>query len=219
MRHAHVGAMVASRAARASALALWLGAAYVVLAALVSAGLTRSADTWVILGLGSGRSAALIPVMQAASWLMGNGAIPLALLVALVLRLRGGSRHAWLYSAACLSGWALNILLKELTRHDRPRGISPTLTDAGFYSFPSGHTMLAVLVLGLGAVLLARTVHGRAARRAIIGLGAAITMLVGLSRIYLGAHWPSDVLGALVAGACWAATSMAVEQRWRTAPA
>jgi undecaprenyl-diphosphatase len=211
--------MVASRAARASALALRLGAAYVVLAALVSAGLTRSADTWVILSLGSGRSAALIPVMQAASWLMGNGAIPLAVLVALVLRLRGGSRLAWLYSAACLSGWALNILLKELTRRDRPRGISPILTDAGFYSFPSGHTMLAVLVLGLGAVLLARTVHGRAARRTIIGLGAAITMLVGLSRIYLGAHWPSDVLGALVAGACWAATSMAVEQRWRTAPA
>ncbi len=177
-------------------------------------------DTRVILRLGAGQSAAVIPVMQASSWLAaGPAAIPLALLLAFVLRRRGGALFAWLYIAACLSGWALNILLKELTHRVRPAGISPLLTDAGFYSFPSGHSMLALLVFGFGALLLARTVHRGAVRVAIIGLGATITVLVGLSRIYLGAHWPSDVLGAFLAGAFWAATCIVAARRWRIAPA
>jgi undecaprenyl-diphosphatase len=197
--------------------ALSLGAVFALLTVAVTSGLTRSMDTWIILGLRAGQSATLIPVMQASSWLAsGTVAIPLALLLALVLAHRGGSHLAWLYTAACLSGWAMNILLKELTHRARPVGISPVLTDAGFYSFPSGHTMLAVLVFGLGALLLARTFRRRTVRAAIIGLSATIMALVGLSRIYLGAHWPSDVLGALVAGACWAATCVVATQRWRT---
>jgi undecaprenyl-diphosphatase len=201
---------------RVAAVALSLGALFALLTAAATSGLTLSADTWLILRLGAGRSATPIRVMLAATWVAsGIVAIPLALLLTMLLRHRGGSRLAWLYAAACLSGWALNILLKELTHRARPVGIIPVLTDAGFYSFPSGHAMMAALVFGFGALLLARTVDRSAIRMAIIGLGAAITMLVSLSRIYLGAHWPSDVLAALIAGAGWAATCTLVEQRWR----
>ena len=192
---------------RALVAALSLGASFAILTAVVNSGVTLGVDTRIILGMGAGRSPALIPVMRAASWVAsGAGAIPLALLLAFVLARRGGRRLAWLYAATCLSGWALNILLKEMMQRVRPHGISSKLTDAGFYSFPSGHAMLALLVFGFGSYLLAQTVHHGGARRAIVAIGVIITLLVGLSRIYLGAHWPTDVLGALLAGGCWAAT-------------
>jgi membrane-associated phospholipid phosphatase len=179
-----------------------------------------SVDTRVILALGAGRSVKLIPVMAAASWLAsGMGAIPVAVLLAFVLYRRDGPRTAWMYVGTCLGGWALNLLLKELTHRTRPRGISPRLTAAGFYSFPSGHAMLAVLVFGFGGLLLVRTVHRMDARCGIIGVAATITLLASVSRIYLGAHWPTDVLGGLVAGACWAATCVVAARRWSSTPA
>ncbi|MFI5214606.1 MAG: phosphatase PAP2 family protein, partial [Gemmatimonadales bacterium] len=107
----------------------------------------------------------------------------------------------------------------EMTRRVRPDGISAKLTAAGFYSFPSGHAMLALLVFGFGSLLLARTIRRRDIRLATIGVGAIITLLVGLSRVYLGAHWPSDVLGAFVAGACWAAACGLAARRWVAAGA
>ncbi|MFI5208375.1 MAG: phosphatase PAP2 family protein [Gemmatimonadales bacterium] len=171
---------------RALVAALSLGAIYAVLTAAVTSGLTRGVDTWVILGIGAGQSPAMIPVMQAASWVAAGAAIPLALLITLALLQRGARRLAGLYAATCLSGWALNILLKEMTRRVRPDGISAKLTAAGFYSFPSGHAMLALLVFGFGSLLLARTIRRRDIRLATIGVGAIITLLVGLSRVYLG---------------------------------
>jgi undecaprenyl-diphosphatase len=205
---------------RALVAALSLGAAFALLTAAATTGLTLSVDRRVILALGAGQSVRLIPVMAAASWLAsGMAAIPLALLLALLLYRRNGRRTAWLYVGTCLGGWALNLLLKDLTRRPRPRGISPRLTAAGFYSFPSGHAMLALLVFGFGALLLVRTVHRMDARCGIIGVAATITLLVSVSRIYLGAHWPTDVLGGLVAGACWAATCVVAARRWGAAPA
>jgi undecaprenyl-diphosphatase len=200
--------------------ALSLGAAFALLTLAATSGRSDSLDTQVILALGSGRSLKVVPIMAAASWLAsGAVAIPFAVVLALVLGRRNGRRTGWLYAMTCLSGWALNILLKELTGRPRPLGISPKLTAAGFYSFPSGHAMLAVLVFGFGALLLVRTVRRTGARRAIIGVAATITLLVGVSRIYLGAHWPSDVLGGLLAGACWAATCVVAARRWGPAPA
>jgi undecaprenyl-diphosphatase len=199
--------------------ALSLGAAFALLTLAATSG-SVSLDTRLIHALGAGRSLQLVPIMVAASWVAsGAVAIPFAVLLALVLGRRSGRRTAWLYAVTCFSGWALNVLLKELIGRARPIGISPKLSTAGFYSFPSGHVMLAVLVFGFGALLLVRTVRRTGARRAIIGVAAIITLLVSVSRIYLGAHWPSDVLGGLLAGACWAATCVVAARRWDAAPA
>ena len=103
------------------------------------------------------------------------------------------------------------LLTKAIVHHRRPVGISPKLTDAGYYSFPSGHSMLAVIIFGLGTWLLTR--HAPRLVR-IVAMNAAIVLilLIGVSRVYLGAHWPSDVIGALVGGTGWTAFCYGVAQ-------
>ena len=101
----------------------------------------------------------------------------------------------------------LNLALKQIIMNVRPHDISPKLTDAGWYSFPSGHAMMATMIFGFGAYLLARTLRGTAARRAVIAAGVTITLVVGVSRVYLGAHWPSDALGTYAICLSWLAAA------------
>ncbi len=91
--------------------------------------------------------------------------------------------------------------LKLFFERARP-SVVPHLQDAGGYSFPSGHTMTAVITYGLLAAVLVNQLRGRA-RYVPPVVAAFIIMAVGFSRIYLGVHYLTDVLaGTLVAGAC-----------------
>lgn len=101
-------------------------------------------------------------------------------------------------------GQLLSSLLKF--GFDRAR---PDLVPHGMHvytaSFPSGHAMMAAVTwLTLGA-LLARTEARKRIKAYLILLAITVTVLVGLSRVYLGVHWPTDVLGGWVAGSAWAA--------------
>jgi undecaprenyl-diphosphatase len=88
---------------------------------------------------------------------------------------------------------------------DRPRpGLVPHLADVYTTSFPSGHAMMsAVTYLTLG-VLLAAVQTERRMKIYVLSMAILATTLVGVSRIYLGVHWPSDVLAGWCAGAAWA---------------
>jgi len=101
------------------------------------------------------------------------------------------------------------LVIKEIVHHHRPVGISPKLTDAGWYSFPSGHAMLAVIIFGL-AVLFLTEGSTRIVRLLAAAAVSGFVILVGVSRVYLGAHWPSDVVGALLAATAWSAGVIAV---------
>jgi len=109
---------------------------------------------------------------------------------------------ALLLLAAEAGGMLISTLLKEL--FDRPR---PDLEHAARVftaSFPSGHaTLSAVTFLTLGA-LLTRVVADRKSKLYFMGIAIVLTVLVGLSRLYLGVHYPSDILAGWCVGSAWA---------------
>lgn len=72
-------------------------------------------------------------------------------------------------------------------------------------SFPSGHAMMAAVTYLTLAALLARTAEHRRQQLFLLLAAILLTILVGISRVYLGVHWPSDVLGGWIAGSAWAA--------------
>lgn len=123
-----------------------------------------------------------------------------------------GQRRVALYLLfAIAGGLLLSLMLKS--GFDRPR---PDLVSHGSMtytsSFPSGHSMLSAIVYLTGGALLASIHSARRVRAYLIGCSVLATLLVGFSRIYLGVHWPSDVLAGWAAGAAWAAACWLLAQ-------
>lgn len=106
--------------------------------------------------------------------------------------------------ASTSGGGIMGSLLKDLFVRDRP-DIVPHLVEVKSMSFPSAHALnSAVIYLTLGA-LLARAEKRRPVRLYIICTALLLTIAVGISRVYLGVHYPSDVAAGWSAGAAWAA--------------
>lgn len=101
------------------------------------------------------------------------------------------------------TGMLLSQALKWGFARPRPE-LVPPLARVYTYSFPSGHAMLsAVTYLTLG-VLLTRTQITRTAKAYLLAVAIGLTLIIGFSRIYLGVHWPTDVLAGWASGAAWA---------------
>lgn len=127
----------------------------------------------------------------------------LTIVVAGYLVVARKARTSLIVIAAVSSGAILSTLLKSL--FDRPRpDLVAHLVDVSSTSFPSGHAMnSAVVYLTLGA-LLARAHLERTTRIYVLSVAIALTLAVGSSRVYLGVHWPSDVIAGWIVGAFWA---------------
>jgi undecaprenyl-diphosphatase len=138
----------------------------------------------------------------------------LTLSVAGFLVLQNKTHLAWYVLGAVGSGVALSLLMKA--GFDRPRpDLVPHGQEVYTSSFPSGHSMMsAVAFLTLGALLAGAQASWRL-KTYLIGLAAFLTMIVGLSRIYLGVHWPTDVLAGWTAGAAWALACWSVARYLR----
>ena len=113
-------------------------------------------------------------------------------------------RHAaWMVTFSVIGGIALSNLLKWAFARPRP-DLVPHATVVYSQSFPSGHAMLsAVVYLTLGA-LLARTEADVRVKIYLLSAACVLTLIVGISRVYLGVHWPTDVLAGWAVGAGWA---------------
>ncbi|HJX28932.1 MAG TPA: phosphatase PAP2 family protein [Thermoanaerobaculia bacterium] len=128
-------------------------------------------------------------------------ALTLAVCGFLILDRKG--RAALLVFAAVGGGFLGSTLLKEGFQRARP-DLVPHGMQVYTASFPSGHSMMSASTYLTIAVLLARVQKRRRLRAFILFLAALLTLLVGLSRVYLGVHWPTDVLAGWTAGGVWA---------------
>jgi undecaprenyl-diphosphatase len=127
--------------------------------------------------------------------------VTLALVFYLMLARR--RRTALFLLLATSGGIVLGALLKLAFARPRP-ALVPHLVDVTSSSFPSGHAADSAIVYLTLAALLARSVPERGPRLYVIAVAILLTLSIGVSRVYLGVHWPSDVVAGWSIGAAWA---------------
>jgi undecaprenyl-diphosphatase len=134
----------------------------------------------------------------------GYAVVMLISLAVIGYLLMDGKRGAALWVLVSVSGGAvISNLLKLAIERPRPDLVA-RLVEVNTSSFPSGHaTLAAVTYLTLGA-LLSRVEARRRAKIYVLTVAVVLTVLIGVSRIYLGVHWPTDVLAGWCVGAAWA---------------
>jgi undecaprenyl-diphosphatase len=138
----------------------------------------------------------------------------ITVIVSLGMIAAGHRRLPLLIIGACLSGLILGSVLKSVVSRERP-GAEFRTVETYTSSFPSGHSMnAAVVYLTLGA-LVAQGQRRKISAIFALATGIGLALLVGFSRVYLGVHWPTDVLGGWAAGFGWAVLWWAVADRVR----
>ena len=195
---------------------VWVFAA---LAGEVMEGDTRQFDEWVLSALRQEAD----PGRLKGPWWLQAGAEDLTALgsptvlgltvlaVTGYLLLHGLYRNGLFIFMASAGGWVLNWLLKAAFERTRP-DIVPHLREVMSSSFPSGHALTSAAVyLTLGALLM-RIAEGRLAKYYCIAIAMFLTFLVGSSRVFLGVHYPTDVVAGWLIGMTWALLCWVVER-------
>jgi undecaprenyl-diphosphatase len=171
------------------------------LAIAVSADLTDAFDRSVI---GVVRSEELTPVLAPFRWVTELGSTGAVAVVGVITFLVGILVGSWLHGllGAITIGLAsaANEALKSFIARARPDFLEPIVVERGF-SFPSGHSLLSMVAYGVLGVLVMRSRLPLAVRRGIVAALGVLILLVGVSRIWLGVHYPTDVLAGWTAGA------------------
>jgi undecaprenyl-diphosphatase len=136
---------------------------------------------------------------------LGSGAVTglIVLVATLFFALSGHVRYAMLM-LACSLGTLLGMsLLKTFYERERPTVVTH-IDPPGGLSFPSGHSMISAALYMTLAVLIARTLDKKRLRVFVVLVGFVLMVMIGLTRLYLGVHYPTDVLAGWTAGLTWA---------------
>ncbi len=138
-------------------------------------------------------------------WLAGAGT--------LIFLLAFGKRaEALLLGGSLIGASTINALLKLFLHRPRP-DVVPHLAEVSSASFPSGHAMISAAVYLTLGVMVAQTQASRWARGYLLSFAVLLVLLIGCSRVFLGVHWPSDVLAGWCFGAIWALCMFAINAR------
>ena len=175
------------------------------LASFVQTGFTQRFDERVLRWFETHRSAGLDNVMLEITSL-GNGSV-LVMLVAITSTFLWLTRHRWsvyILLVGVLGGKLLNTILKESFARPRP-SIFEHVDPVSSMSFPSGHAMSSIIAYGSVAYLISRLEPTRGLRITTWVIAALLVGGIGVSRMYLGVHYPSDIIGGFLAGLAWLA--------------
>ena len=144
----------------------------------------------------------------------GQAIVVIAIIVMFFLYKVLHHRSELLFFAIVISGAGIfNGMLKDLFQRARPD--LHRLIEIGGYSFPSGHAMSAMAVYGALAFLLWRHTSTRFGRSVLILFSAMMIFMIGISRVYLGVHYPSDIIGGYFASGFWLAVAIWFYQRYK----
>ncbi|MEG3956609.1 phosphatase PAP2 family protein [Microcoleus sp. herbarium2] len=132
-----------------------------------------------------------------------NLLLVICLSLGIVLLARNHRSEAATIALAGGGAIGLNLLLKKLFARDRPL-LWERVVDVRFYSFPSGHAMISMVIYGLLGYFLGSRFPKQ--RWFIYSLTVVLIAAIGLSRLYLGVHWPTDVIAGYTAGLVWLIT-------------
>jgi undecaprenyl-diphosphatase len=137
---------------------------------------------------------------------LGGGTVIIIITVSVVgfLLIQKKYTSMWLILGATISGSLVEYLLKLIVARERPEAIFH-LVQVSSLSFPSGHSMISMVVYLTQGSLLARIQEKRSLKIYIISVALVLTILIGISRVYLGVHYPTDVLAGWSMGIVWAA--------------
>lgn len=184
---------------------------FIELADEVLEGETKDFDEWAISALRRGDSPD-IPIgptwlAEAGRDITALGGVTVLMLATLAIvgyLLMIRKFHAmWLVLAASLGGLILSTALKQSFDRPRPQLVAH-LAEVYTSSFPSGHSMMSSAVYLTLGTLLARLVPRRGAKIYFLFIALLLTFLIGVSRVYMGVHYPTDVLAGWTAGLVWA---------------
>lgn len=170
------------------------------LAGLVFTGASRAFDTTVMEFVRSEPMREPLGFLRVVTEAGSTGAVMILAAAALLVGLAIGPwRHGVI--AAVVVGLASigNALIKVAIARERPDLIDAIVSEPG-YSFPSGHSALGMVGWGILAVVVSRTRLPRAVRLALVAVMAVIVVLIGVSRVYLGVHYPTDVIAGWTLG-------------------
>jgi undecaprenyl-diphosphatase len=183
-------------------LFLACAAAFLGVTVVVAAGWTKGLDHTIGVAVAGARVPVLNYIALNVTSLGGEPVAFITLLIAvLYLAYRGyGVRGLWIATPA-LGVLLTSSMVKQLVHHPRPTGAIIPLPDS--YTFPSGHAATACAVWLTLALAATNAETRQPVRRLLIGSAIGIALLVAWSRVYLGVHYPSDVVGGLLLGSAW----------------
>jgi undecaprenyl-diphosphatase len=198
---------------RALNLSLWFALGFWVLAILVNLQYTVYIDNHIIAYILSYESPGMTGLMKFFTWI-GSGGMETVLIIALILIfyfLFDHRRELILLVQVMVGSELLNVLLKLLFHRERPN--THRLIDITGYSFPSGHSMGAFTFYGVLCFLFWRHLPFITGKLLVLCFSCAMILAIGISRIYLGVHYPTDVLGGYLASGAWLFLSIWVYMR------
>jgi undecaprenyl-diphosphatase len=173
----------------------------VVLALLVSADATDAMDRAVMDAVRSGGRSGPLAFLDPVTELGSTAAVTVIAVLCLVIGILVGPWRHGVIAAAVIGLASLGVeVVKRVVARERPEILEPILVERGF-SFPSGHATLSMTAYGVLAVLIWRSRLPDVAKVVFIGIVAVIVLAVGVSRIWLGVHHPTDVLAGWIVGA------------------